>query len=120
MSPGQYAAAGAVASALGPAAFLGISGAGFPRGSFLDAQPKASGNVFQRAACGNYSFGVYMASAGVPYAATMSTANAFAMFSHYTARNGPMDSTYTNLPNANVVNITSGFNAARSGTTCHR
>lgn len=66
------------------------------------------------------SFGVYMASAGVPYAATMATANAFAMFSHYTAKNGPMDSTYTNLPNANVVNITNGFNAARNGTTCHR
>jgi RHS repeat-associated protein len=120
MSPGQYAAAGAGAAALGPVPFLAISGAGFPRGSYLDAQPQASGNVFQRAAYGNYSFGVYMASAGVPYAATMATANAFAMFSHYTAKNGPMDSTYTNLPNANVVNITNGFNAARNGTTCHR
>lgn len=120
MSPGQYAAAGAGAAALGPVPFLAISGAGFPRGNYLDAQPKASGNVFQRAAYGNYSFGVYMASAGVPYAVTMQTANAFAMFSTYTAKNGPMDSTYTNLPNANVQNITNGFNAARNGTPCHR
>jgi hypothetical protein len=100
MSPQGYALAGAAVSDEEPAAFIAISGAGFPRGSYLDAQPRASGNVFQRVAYDNYAFGVYMAAAGVPYAVTMGTANAFAMFSHYTAGNGPMDSTYTNLPNA--------------------
>jgi hypothetical protein len=120
MSPGQYSAAGAAAAAAGPIPFVAISAAGFPRGSYLDAQTKASGNVFQKAAYGNYSFGVYMASAGIPYGLTMEAANTFAMFSQYTIKNGPMDPVYTNLPNANVTNITNGFNAARSGNTCHQ
>lgn len=120
MSPQGYATAGALALMAGPIPFLAISGAGFPRGSYLDAQPKASGNGLQRAAYGNYVYGVYMASAGVPYVVMMNAANAFAMFSTYTAKNGPMDSVYKNLPQANVTNITNGFNAQRNGTTCHR
>lgn len=120
MSPGQYATAGAAAAATGPFSFLAISGAGFPRGSYLDAQPRASGNGLQRAAYGNYAFGAYMAGAGVPYSLTMQAANTFGMFSQYSIKNGPMDPVYTNLPNANVTNITNGFNAVRSGTTCHQ
>jgi hypothetical protein len=33
---------------------------GWPKGDYLDAQPLASGNVFQNQAYGNYVFGVYM------------------------------------------------------------
>lgn len=29
-----------------------------------------------------------------------------------------MDSTYTELPEANVKNITNGYNAQQNGTTC--
>ena len=120
MSPGQYAFAGAAAAATGPGTFLAISAAGMWRGSFLDAQPRASGNKLQNAAYGNYAYGVYMASAGLPYGALMQAANLFGSLSHNTAKNGPMDTTYTNLPNANVTNITNGYNAFRNGTTCHQ
>jgi len=119
MSPTQYAVIGTAAAIAGPIPFLAISATGFPRGSYLDAQPEAEGNVSQRAAYGNYAYGVYMAAAGVPYSVMMGAANMFGTFSHYTVKNGPMDPVYTNLPNANVTNITRGYNDQRNGTTCH-
>ncbi len=122
MSPQTYSKLGAIAST-NPGVFLGVSTIGFariPGISFLNAQPAAHGNGLQRAAYGNYAYGAYMASAGVPYGVMMSAANTFALTSKYTAKNGPIDSVYSNLPQANVTNITSGYNAQRSGTLCHR
>jgi RHS repeat-associated protein len=119
MSPGQYAAIGAIASAMGPLPFLAVSTAGFPRGMPLDSQPKAAGNVFQRAAYGNYAYGAYMGAAGVSYGFAMNAANAFGALAIYT-RNGEMDKTYSHLPIANVINITNGFISGITLNMCSR
>jgi len=126
-SPQQYAALGYAASSNVPGFFSLFSAAGFPRGSFLDAQPKAGiGSVLdvyaglERAAYGNYAYGDYMASAGVPLSVALNVANVFGMTSTYSIKNGPMSSTYTHLPQANVTNITRGYNDAMNGTLCHR
>jgi hypothetical protein len=126
-SPQEYARLGATASAFGPAIFTAYSAAGFPRGSFLDAQPKAGiGSVFdgrlglERAAYGNYVFSDYMGAAGVPLTAALNIANTFALTSTYSIANGPMSTTYSHLPQANVTNITNGYNAFTNGNLCHR
>jgi hypothetical protein len=92
---------------------------GFPTGDYLDPQPLASGNALQNAAYGNYAFGVYMAAAHVPLSVALTGAAVFGLHHTYTPANGPRDSTFRNLPAANVVNITNGFNAQKSGTVCH-
>ena len=93
---------------------------GWPQGHYLDAQPLASGNALQRAAYGNYVFGVYMAAADVPLRLALNRANAYAAnSSSYGPLNGQMDPNYPSLPAANVANITNGFNAQKSGTVCH-
>ncbi len=94
---------------------------GFPRGDYLDAQPLASGNPQQRAAYGNYVFGVYMAAAGVPLSRALAGGNAYAFLSgaKYGSSNGPMDPNHGSLPAANVANITNGYNAQAGGSTCH-
>jgi RHS repeat-associated protein len=94
---------------------------GFPRGGYLDAQPLGTGSSLQRAAYGNYAFGVYMASAGISLSTALSGGNAYAFFSgaKYGPSNGPMDPNYQSLPAANVANITNGYNAQASGTPCH-
>jgi hypothetical protein len=94
---------------------------GFPRGGYLDAQPLGTGSSLQRAAYGNYAFGVYMASAGISLSTALSGGNAYAFFSgaKYGPSNGPMDPNYQSLPAANVANISNGYNAQASGTPCH-
>jgi hypothetical protein len=96
---------------------------GFPAGHYLDPQPLASGNVFQKQAYGNYTFGVYMASAGVSLNTALSGASAYALKSgaYFTyIKNGyQMDPNYPLLPAANVGNIANGYNAQANGTTCH-
>ncbi len=126
-SPQEYARLGTTASAYGPVVFSLYSAAGFPRGSFLDAQPKAGiGSVLdryaglERAAYGNYVYGDYMAAAGVPLGAALNLANLFAISSTYSIKNGPISSTYTHLPEANVANITRGYTDQINGTLCHR
>ncbi len=39
---------------------------GFKIGGYLDAQPMATGDPYQRAAYGNYVFGVWMRASGTP------------------------------------------------------
>jgi hypothetical protein len=48
-----------------PLNFLLNAAYGWPAGGFFNAQPRASGNAFQKQAYGNYAFGVYMVAAGV-------------------------------------------------------
>jgi hypothetical protein len=95
---------------------------GWPKGKYLDAQPLASGNVFQKQAYGNYVFGTYMSAAGVPLNVSLSGASALALGSgaYFTySKNGyQMDPNYPLLPAANVGNITNGYNARQNGTTC--
>ncbi len=95
---------------------------GFPRGDFLDAQPLAKGAPQQRAAYGNYVYGVFMQAAGVPLSAALSGANAYAFFSgaKYGPANGPTASNYGSLPAANVSNIANGYSAQMNGNTCHK
>jgi len=96
---------------------------GWPKGKYLDAQPLASGNVFQNQAYGNYVFGVYMSGAGTSLNSALNDASAFALASgaYFTYRkNGyQMDPNYPLLPAANVANITNGWNAQANGTVCH-
>ena len=96
---------------------------GFPAGHYLDPQPLASGNVFQKQAYGNYTFGVYMASAGVSLNTALSGASTYALvsgaYSTYIKNGYQMDPNYPLLPAANVGNITNGYNAQANGTTCH-
>jgi hypothetical protein len=118
--PRDYAAAGNAAKG-NPINFGRAVVKGFPRGGYLDAQPAASGNALQRAAYGNYAFGVFMAAAGVPLSWALTGGNAYAFLSgaQYTSNNGPMDQNYKSLPAANVANVTNGYTAQVYGNTCH-
>ena len=97
---------------------------GFKIGGYLDAQPLAQGNVYQRAAYGNYAYGVWMAASGTPLTLALAGANGIAAVhgwsnpNQYSGRQ--MDSTWGALPAANVANITAGYNAQVNGTTCHQ
>jgi len=92
---------------------------GFPAGHYLDPQPLAAGDVFQRQAYGNYAYGVYMASAGVSLNNALSGANTYAFFRSSYPKSTPMDPTYGSLPAASVTNIRNGYNAYVNGTVCH-
>jgi hypothetical protein len=48
---------------------------GFKIGGYLDAQPMATGNPYQRAAYGNYAFGVWMRASGTPLPIALVGAN---------------------------------------------
>jgi hypothetical protein len=122
LPPSAYASAGKAASNNPVTSTLDLT-KGFRIGGYLDAQPLASGNVFARAAYGNYAYGVYMASAGFPLSVTLAGADGIAAIhklsnpNQYSGRQ--MDSFWGSIPAANVANITAGYNAQRSGTTCH-
>jgi RHS repeat-associated protein len=134
LTPADYAAEGAAANQSNYSfsdslfSFWGGTGVtnfylnltGFPRGHYLDPQPFGSGNAIQNAAYGNYVYGVYMQATGVPLSFALSGANMYAYVSgaQYGSAMGPMDRTYGSLPAANVMNITNGYNAQASGTTC--
>lgn len=97
---------------------------GFAIGGYLDAQPLATGNVYERAAYGNYVFGAYMAANGWPLQVTLAGANAIAAI-HKASNsaqysNRVMDSFYQWLPEANVLNIISGYGAQKNGSLCHK
>lgn len=118
MTPSAYAAQGKAANG-NPINFALDVKYGFPRGGYLDAQPYASGNSLQRAAYGNYVFGVYMENAGLSLSQTLSAANAYANVSgaQYGPSNGPMDPNYPSIPAANVVNISAGY--LQGSFSCH-
>jgi hypothetical protein len=97
---------------------------GFAISGYLDAQPMATGTVYEKAAYGNYVFGAYMSAAGFPLGVTLAGANAKA---YLNSRSNPsqysnrvMDPKYRSLPAANVANITNGYNAQKNGTTCSK
>jgi RHS repeat-associated protein len=118
LPPSAYAASGQQARNSTTDFVLDVT-MGFPAGHYLDAQPLASGNVFQRQAYGNYTFGVYMAAAGVSLNTALSGANTFAFFFSSYSKNTPMDPNHGSLPAASVANITNGYNAYPNGTVCH-
>jgi hypothetical protein len=89
----------------------------FARGYALDAQAYGGTPAYA-----NYTFGVYMASAGYSLNFTMQSADVYGeLRSHYTPQylaNHPLDSTYTHIPTDNVNNITNGFNDQKAGNLC--
>ncbi len=118
LPPSAYAAQGQAANG-NPINFALDATMGFPAGHYLDPQPLGSGNAFQNQAYGNYTFGVYMASAGVSLSTALSGANAYAFFRSSYPSWIQRDSNYGSLPAANVANIINGYNAQMNGTTCH-
>ena len=103
-----------------PRTSFSIVSMGFPAGHYLDPQPLASGNVFQRQAYGNYTFGVYMAGAGVSLNTALFGANTYAFFFSSYPESTPMYPKYGSLPAASVTNITNGYNAYVNETVCHK
>jgi hypothetical protein len=118
LPPSAYAQAGKAANG-SPINFALDVTMGFPAGHYLDPQPLGSGNVFQNQAYGNYTFGVYMAGAGVSLSTALSGANAYAFFRSSYPSSTQMDPNYPSLPAASVGNITNGYNAYVNGTLCH-
>ncbi len=122
LPPSAYAAQGQAAKGSSVNFALDVT-TGFPGGDYLDPQPLGSGNAFQNQAYGNYTFGVYMQSAGLTLPQALSGANDYAAirkaFNRLQYTNQTMDPNYPSLPAASVANITNGFNAQASGTTCH-
>jgi hypothetical protein len=97
---------------------------GFKIGGYLDAQPMATGDPYQRAAYGNYAFGVWMRASGTPLPLALAGANEVA-FAHSLSnpnqyRGRQMDSFFWSLPAANVANIVKGYNDQKNGTLCHK
>lgn len=87
--------------------------ASFHRGGSLDAQAAGSSTPYA-----NYVYGVYMAADGWSLSGTLGGANAYAfLFSSYPA-NTRMDPNHPSTPAGNVTNISAGFNAQQSGSTC--
>jgi len=97
---------------------------GFQIGGTLDAQTGATGSVYERAAYGNYVYGVWMAAAGFPQSVALSIADVVAFKNklgnpnQYNGRQ--MATLFPFLPTANVANIAAGWNAQRHGTPCHK
>ncbi len=113
-APSAYAQAGQAGSSN---AFTDISNLlQFRRGGALDAQVRYGGAP----SYANYAFGVYMSAAGYTLGQTLALADIYAEYrSSYpvgTPMGGP---NYPFTPQANVTNISNGFNAQQNGTTCH-
>jgi len=79
----------------------------------LDAQKYGAA-----AAYGNYVFGVYESAAGDTLDQALSLADIYAEFRSTYPLNAPMDSNHPFTPQANVTNITNGFNAQQGGFLC--
>ena len=91
--------------------------ASFRRGQPLDAQPFGASPAY-----GNYVYGVYLRTAGLPLSVALAGANWYAGGGAGDGKaqySGPLDPNYPNIPPANVANITNGYNAVRNGTVCH-
>lgn len=123
LDPSAYAAAGGAAKWNPVTAVLDLT-KGFKISGYLDAQPLASGNLVQRAAYGNYVFGVWMAASGTPLSVALAGANEIAFYhslsNHQQYLGRQMDSFFWSLPAANVANITNGYNAQQNGTLCRK
>jgi RHS repeat-associated protein len=85
----------------------------FGRGGSLDAQASGSSPAYA-----NYAFGVYMAASGWSLSGTLSGANLYASAASSYPSNVQMSPNYPSTPNANITNITAGYNAQTAGSTC--
>lgn len=82
LPPSAYATAGQAAKWNPVTAVRDLSG-GFKIGGYLDAQTRAQGNPFERAAYGNYAYGVWMAASGTPLFVALAGANEIAFIHKY-------------------------------------
>lgn len=88
----------------------------FRSGAPLDAQPLGGSRAY-----GNYVYGAYSASAGLlTLSQTLAGANLYATTSKAQYPGQQMDQQYPAIPADNVINISLGYNAVRSGTLCHK
>ena len=86
---------------------------------YLDAQPLTNvPATWKAAAYGNYVYGVYMQAAGVSLSVALRGAEGYALIKAYPSGT-PMQPGYPGLPAANAQNITNGYTAQASGTSCH-
>jgi len=112
-SPSTYAKAGQAGSTNAVRDFLNLYS--FRRGAALDAQVRYGGSP----AYANYVFGVYMSAAGNTLNQTLAAADMYAQYrSSYPVGTPMAGPNYPFTPQANVTNITNGFNAQTNGTTC--
>ncbi len=94
----------------------------FHQGGALDAQPYATGNAFQKASYGNYTFGVFMAAAGVSEDDALTAASLYGYKQQYVNgayQDRAMDPVYGGIPSQNVRDIQSGYTDYASGTIHH-
>jgi RHS repeat-associated protein len=96
----------------------------FRRGGALDAQVGLGPNrkpFGGSPAYANYTFGVYNAAAKRTLDGTLKLADTYAeLRSHYPPATPMAGPAYPYTPQVNVTNITYGFKAQISGTTCHK
>lgn len=112
-SPSTYANAGQAGSTNAVKDFLNLFS--FRRGAALDAQVRYGGSP----AYANYVFGVYMSAAGNTLNQTLAAADMYAQYrSSYPVGTPMAGPNYPFTPQANVTNITNGFSAQTTGTTC--
>ena len=123
MDPSFWASAGTASKWNSVSAILDLT-KGFKIGGYLDTQPMAAGNFYQRAAYGNYVFGVWMRASGTPLPIALAGANEIAFVHKVSSpnqyRGRQMDSFFWSLPAANVINIVNGYNAQENGMLCHK
>jgi RHS repeat-associated protein len=88
---------------------------GFHSGGSLDAQSEGGSRAY-----GNYVFGAAMSAAGYSITFTLTAANTYAGIKNAQYPGFTMDQNYPAIPQANVANITNGYNAQQNGTLCHK
>jgi hypothetical protein len=111
VSPGMLGRPGSV-----EIAGLAMLASGFRRGGRLDAQQGEVGPV--PTAYGNYTYGVFMQSAGISLDSALLAASSYGLYQSVSsgaykgvAKGGPLGT----IPRENVNNIIDGFNAAQAG-----
>jgi len=112
--PSVYAAKGQAASTNAIKDFYDLFQ--FRAGGGLDAQPQGASPAYA-----NYVYGVYMAAAGYTLNQALAGADIYAQYRSRYPANVPMDGpNHAFTPVVNVMNITYGFNAQKTGTLCHK
>ncbi|NID05883.1 RHS repeat protein [Luteibacter jiangsuensis] len=86
----------------------------FKRGGPLDAQVQYGGSP----AYANYVYGVYLGAAGWNLPEILSSADAYGKARSVYPSTTRMDDAYPHIPQANVKNITRGYNDQKTGNLC--
>jgi hypothetical protein len=87
----------------------------FRAGGGLDAQPQGASPSYA-----NYAYGAYVSAAGYTLNQALTGADIYAQYRASYPSGTTMSPTNQFTPEANVMNITYGFNAQQMGTLCHK